>query len=79
MSTSRQAMSQFQGNGISAELVAPSYPASGPAPQNLSLEDLRKNPLVREFAGASEEITKHHATLGLFSGLCKMICEESPE
>ncbi|MFY1110635.1 MAG: hypothetical protein AB3K77_02990 [Methanosarcinaceae archaeon] len=64
---------------MSAGLAAPSCPTSGSAPQNLSPEDLRKNPLVQRFTGASEEITKHHATLGLLSDLCKMICESNPE
>ncbi|WP_048159102.1 hypothetical protein [Methanosarcina sp. WWM596] len=64
---------------MSAELATHSFSYPGFTPENLSLEDLRKNPLVQQFAGISEEVTKHHATLGLFSNLCKMICGGGPE
>ena len=46
---------------MSADLTSPSSQAPRPDPENLTLEDLRKNPLVREFAGISEEVAKHHS------------------
>ncbi|MCQ1534813.1 hypothetical protein FTO70_03725 [Methanosarcina sp. KYL-1] len=64
---------------MSAEIAALSFPYPGPVPENPSLEDLSKNPLVRQFAGVSEEIKRHHSTIGMLSELCKMICESSPE
>lgn len=64
---------------MSADLAAPTSQAPCPGSENLSLEDLRKEPLIQQFANMDEEIARHHSTLRLFSGICKMICEDGTE
>lgn len=64
---------------MSTDLSSPSSQAPRPDPENLTLEDLRKNPLVLKFAGVDEEIALHHPTIGFFSDLCKKICESGPK